>query len=241
MMIESNEGLDYSELARKYLKRSKGVGGDGLIVMDGRSMKFYNPDGSKVPFCGNGTRVFFYYLYLLGEVEKEDEIETEAGKVRLTYKEKNLVSVEMPEVNVEKSTEEGVLVRCGVPHLIRTVNDIDKVAVEEEGERLSQLLGNGNNVDWVEKNDNTLKIRTFERGVNGETLSCASGIASVSFYILESMKKKECSIETPGGEFHAFINERNRIQLTGGVNILFRGEIFEKEENWEIKEILKKG
>ena len=224
---------DYSSLCSRLLDRNYGVGGDGLVVMNGKKMIFYNPDGSNVPFCGNAVRVFFRLLYLQGKVKKEDEVQTEAGIVRLIYNDNDTVSALMPEVSILEEKDNGVIVKCGVPHYVIPTENVEDIDVDSEGENLSNAIPGRNNVDWFREKEGSVFMRVFERGVEGETLSCSSGIASVSFYIMEKTGRDELDVKTIGGKFKTVRESENRLWLTGEANIVFKGEMPEGENSWE--------
>lgn len=238
VLVYHNESYDYSNIALRILRRRFSVGGDGLIVMDGKRMRFFNPDGIEVPFCGNGVRVFFYLLYIEGRVEGEDTIMTGAGDITLKYEDYGKVSALMPKVEIGEKSEDGVMVYCGVPHLVINVEDVNNVDAESEGLRLSSLVPGGNNVDWVSREEDTLAVRTYERGVLGETLSCASGIAAASYFLMEDTGKEQFRIKTKGGDFEVIRRKdsQGRLLLTGDVKITFKGSIPEKEDYWQRKE-----
>jgi diaminopimelate epimerase len=231
-------GLDYSKIASRILKRRYGIGGDGLVVMNGKKMKFYNPDGSNVPFCGNAVRVFFRLLYLQGKVKKEDEVETEAGIVRLIYNDDDTVSALMPPVSILERREEGAIVKCGVPHFVIPTQDVEELDVQREGEKLSNAIPGRNNVDWFREKDGFVFVRVFERGVEGETLSCASGVASVSFFVMEETGREKLEVKTVGGEFKTRRESNNRLWLTGEASIVFKGIVPEGENSWRKKDLL---
>jgi diaminopimelate epimerase len=231
-------GYDYSEIASRILKRRYGVGGDGLVVMDGKKMKFYNPDGSNVPFCGNAVRVFFRLLYLQGKVKKEDEVETEASIVRLICNDDQTVSALMPGVSILERREKGAIVKCGVPHFVILTPNVEEIDVQKEGELLSNSIPGRNNVDWFREKNGSVFMRVFERGVEGETLSCASGVASVSFFVMEETGRKELEVKTLGGEFKTKRERENRLWLTGEANIVFIGKVPEGENLWKKKDLL---
>jgi diaminopimelate epimerase len=231
-------GYDYSSLCSRLLDRNYGVGGDGLVVMDGKKMIFYNPDGSNVPFCGNAVRVFFRLLYLQGKVKKEDEVETEAGIVRLIYNDNDTVSALMPEVSIPEEKDNGAIVKCGVPHYVIPTENVEELDVDSEGKKLSNTIPGRNNVDWFREKEGSVFMRVFERGVEGETLSCSSGIASVSFYIMKKTGKDKLDVKTIGGKFNTVRESENRLWLTGEANIVFKGEMPEGENSWEKRNLL---
>jgi diaminopimelate epimerase len=231
-------GYDYAALCPRLLKRNFGVGGDGLVVMDGKKMIFYNPDGSNVPFCGNAIRVFFRLLYLQGKVGKEDELETEAGPVRLIYNDNDTVSALMPEVNILERRENGAIVRCGVPHYVIPTGNVERLDVNGLGAEFADAIPGRNNVDWFREEEGSVFMRVFERGVEGETLSCSSGITSVSFFVMEETGREKLKVKTIGGNFETVREGSNRLWLTGEANIVFRGKMPEGENSWEKKDLV---
>ncbi|MCK4528930.1 diaminopimelate epimerase [candidate division WOR-3 bacterium] len=232
ILISHKDRYNYSEIACRFLKRRFGVGGDGLIVMDDNRMRFFNPDGTEVSFCGNGVRVFFYLRYLQGKVKETGRVMTGAGPVNLKYEGNRMISIEMPEIDIKEKTEEGTIVYCGVPHLIIACDDVNNIDVESDGKRLSAILNNGSNVDWVSCKGDTLYIRTYERGVFTETLSCGSGIASASFLFMKQTGKGRFDIIAKGGDFITELNSQDKIILKGEVDITFKGSILEEEDKW---------
>lgn len=235
ILTEFKGSIDYSELAKRFLRRRFGVGGDGLIVYEGRQMVFYNPDGRKVAFCGNGVRVLFYLLYLMKRVEKKATIQTDSGPVELEYNGDNSVSTIMPDVEIRKNIGGKNIVVCGVPHLLIEKDNVENINIGE-GKELSRTLEGGNNVDWYSIKNDIVNIRTYERGVEGETLSCASGIASVAYFLMERTGREELEIVARGGEFQVERYDDNKVKLTGETSLVFKGFIPEKEEFWIKKE-----
>ena len=232
-------GYNYTSLCSRLLNRNYGVGGDGLVVMDGKKMIFYNPDGSNVPFCGNAVRVFFRLLYSQGKAEKEDELETEAGKVRMVYNnDDDTISALMPEIDILEKRNNGAIVECGVPHYVIPVKNVEELDVNGEGAKLSNAIPGRNNVDWFREENGSVFMRVFERGVEGETLSCSSGIASVSFFIMEETGRNELRVKTIGGDFKTARESDNRLWLTGKANIVFKGEMPEGENSWKKRDLL---
>ena len=231
-------GFDYASLCPRILDRRYGIGGDGLVVMDGKKIIFYNPDGSNVPFCGNAIRVFFRLLYLQGRVGKEDELETEAGMVRLIYNDNDTVSALMPPISILEERENGVIVICGVPHYVIPTENVEDLDVEVEGAKLSNAISGRNNVDWFRENDGSVFMRVFERGVEAETLSCSSGIASMSFFVMEETGRDKLKVKTIGGEFETVRERSNRLWLTGEANIVFKGKVPEGENFWQKKDLV---
>jgi len=217
VIIES--GLHKENFIRSILNRHFGIGGDGLITYKENRMVFYNPDGNRVPYCGNGTRILFFYLYKNGTMDKRGIIKTDAGDFFCELVSENKVRTEMPECKILKEN----IIECGVPHLIIPVGSLEEIDVENEGKNRSYAIKGRTNVNWVkEGNEGLLYMRTFERGVEGETLSCGSGVASVGFWYIMKKGFRSIKIETKGGTFKVE-KLRGKIFLTGEVDLPFSG------------------
>ncbi|MEJ2354812.1 MAG: hypothetical protein P8Y62_02785, partial [candidate division WOR-3 bacterium] len=176
--------------------------------------------------------------YLQGKVKKEDEVETEAGIVRLIYNDNDTVSALMPEVSIPEEKDNGAIVKCGVPHYVIPTENVEELDVDSEGKKLSNTIPGRNNVDWFREKEGSVFMRVFERGVEGETLSCSSGLASVSFYIMKKTGKDKLDVKTIGGKFNTVRESENRLWLTGEANIVFKGEMPEGENSWEKRNLL---
>ncbi|MBT1248430.1 MULTISPECIES: diaminopimelate epimerase [unclassified Thermosipho (in: thermotogales)] len=181
---------------------------DGIYYMD-----YFNKDGSRAPFCGNGARVFFYYL----QNEKKENVSkflTDAGLVfGKIYNGKILIKMPKPSIAQKIKIEDfsGYLLKVGVPHFVTFVDNVDKIMINNIGKKLRKKLNA--NINFVQKlSKNTIKVRTFERGVEGETLSCGSG-STASAIILNENKVK---VITKGGILYVHILN-DGFYLEGGV------------------------
>ncbi|MBO8160019.1 MAG: diaminopimelate epimerase [Thermosipho sp. (in: Bacteria)] len=195
---------------------------DGGIFVEKHNEKFFmdyfNNDGKRATFCGNGARTFLYYIKKSGYVDDETVyFETYAGTItgKLTP---TGVMIKMPEPSnyklIEINNYKGFLITVGVPHFVTIVKNVEEIDVNKIGKLLRNKLNA--NVNFVEiiKN-NFLKIRTFERGVERETLACGSG-STASAYVLNKSKLKKIYIQTKGGVLIVhFLN--NHLYLEGGV------------------------
>lgn len=197
VLVRAEEvGLDDpGALARRVCPRSGGVGVDGLVLVRGLDvdlvrLRFFNPDGSEFSTCGNGTRCAARYAVDRGLVEGPElglvtdagEVRARAGdEVRLEYRVSALGATVEREVEVPYGggTRRGWLVQVGTPHLVLPVDRLPGEAFAELAGaiRHAPTLGaEGANVDVVALGGGDAgEIRTFERGVEGETLACGSG------------------------------------------------------------------
>jgi len=175
---------DRSELAKKLCDRQNGVGADGLIVLVPHDTldfewEFYNSDGSYAAMCGNGSRAAAHYAYNNDLCDKNLKFLSGAGVIGCKV-DNDIVETELTKPNLIKDyfTEEGyewILIDTGVPHLVAIVEDITKF--DKEVARKMRFKYNAN-VNFAKFEDGVLKVRTYERGVEDETLACGTGMCA---------------------------------------------------------------
>jgi diaminopimelate epimerase len=234
---------DRSELAKELCHRQDGVGSDGLIVLLPNEKKagaydfewqFYNSDGSHADMCGNGSRACAHYAFNNALAPQHMKFLTGAGVIAAVVEDNTpqsaMVESELtpPQVIDTEITFNGHswwLLNTGVPHLVRYTENIAVFDIEEARE-LRYVYNANVNVMYIE-GDN-LKVRTYERGVEDETLACGTGM-SACFYRAYSEKKVKNNIEvypTSGDTLYLGYN---------GKTITFKGRVkrtFETE--WDI-------
>lgn len=228
-------------LARVLCDRRLGVGADGLLVMTrhGRSIRldYWNADGSSA-FCGNGSRCAALWASARGWIKgKELEIQTNRGPLtaRLTAKGRAQVSMPAPKdlrlgriLSVAGRPLPVHSVNTGVPHAVVFVPDIDKIDVDGLGRKLRfhPALGReGANVDFVEISRDVLFVRTYERGVEAETLACGTGIVAASFVSrVLGFGGSPVKVKTRGGETLSVSFDQGP-RLEGPGRIVFAGEV----------------
>lgn len=176
---------DYSSLAKQLCHRQEGIGADGLIVLipnDDYDFEwlFYNSDGSVADMCGNGTRACAHYAFNNDLATSRLSFLTGAGKIECTVEE-DIVETLMPKPNVLKEPfeENGMqwyMIDTGVPHLVTIVEDLNSY----DKELSSQMRHKYNaNINYAKVNDDgTINVRTYERGVEDETLACGTGMVA---------------------------------------------------------------
>lgn len=194
--------FDVPALARGFCRRGLSVGSDGLILLEASKrarfrMRVYNPDGSEAAMCGNGGRCAARFAFLKVIAGRQMTIEIQSGAVQAEVLPDGSVRLEMPlrpvspksvSLELDGRSVGGYLVDAGVPHLVVFVRDIASTPVESLGRRLRShpsLGAGGANVDFVgpAEPDGTVAVRTFERGVEGETLACGTGAAAVAWLL----------------------------------------------------------
>lgn len=181
-----------SEWVKKICARRFSVGADGVILIQNdpdKSIdfmwKFYNSDGSEAEMCGNGARCASRIAYELGVAGKKLAFRTKAGIIRAEILAHDRVKVYMSDPKdltcsvTPVGLPEGGFVDSGVPHMVYPVENVAKCNLEELGSKTRYhnfFNPNGTNVDFIEIIDkHSIKMRTYERGVEGETLACGTG------------------------------------------------------------------
>ena len=216
--------------------RHFGIGADGFMeVLSSNkydfAMKYYNADGKEGTMCGNGGRCIVMHAYKQGIIKQKTTFEAIDGEHRATV-ENNAVILKMNDVFTYEKRDNSLIVDTGSPHLVKFVKNLKEYPVEKEGARIrySSEFPNGINVNFVEMVDNKLMMRTYERGVEAETLSCGTGTVAVSiasFLFLEV--KSPVTIHAPGGVLEVSFNYTNKgftdIFLKGPAQFVFEGKI----------------
>jgi diaminopimelate epimerase len=216
--------------------RRFGVGADGLILIKNHAavdfeMDYYNADGSQ-SFCGNGSRCAQAYAKALGIIKGQSTFLAIDGMHKGRSAGNNFAT-QMGDVDQVQQLGKDYFVDTGSPHYIRYVEDVDAVDIYKEGKEIrysEPYREKGTNVNFVSEHDNYLKVRTYERGVEGETFSCGTGVTAVviSFLYKNKMQLNAVKIMTVGGELHIELNkvsdqEYKDIWLVGPAVEVFSG------------------
>ena len=235
-------------LIQSICDRKKGVGADGLILLENDdeldfSMIYFNADGSESGFCGNGSRCITHLANYLNIINKNalfnaiDGVhESKIINGKISVKMNDLLKSEIFKYNDKYNT---TFIDTGSPHLIRLYENIDKIDIVKEARELKLKYSeytDGLNINFCEISDSKIKLRTYERGVEDETLSCGTGaVASAVFlkdYGLVSHDKIEILMK--GGLLCVELNKEKNlfsdIWLSGEVNMVFKG-VYNKFES----------
>jgi len=181
----AQEKADRSELARKLCHRQNGVGADGMVVVLPHpkydfEWEFYNADGSYAAMCGNASRAVAHFAHEKG-ICKDGKAEflTGAGVIRATinglYVVSDMVDPDIIRTDIEEDGERWWLIDSGVPHLVAVRDDIDDFDLAQ-ARRLRQKYNA--NVNICRVTDDAMYVRTYERGVEDETLACGTGMVA---------------------------------------------------------------
>ncbi|HZR17792.1 MAG TPA: diaminopimelate epimerase [Verrucomicrobiae bacterium] len=234
----------------KLCDRHRGVGADGVILLvpsrTGKAdwaWEFYNSDGSTGEMCGNGARCFGRYVRKKTGLDRDFTFETEAGIISAAFA-GDLVTVSLTaptgwKLNEKLPLRDGALLvhslNTGVPHAVLFVPDADKAMVLQLGpeiRRHAHFAPKGTNVNFVQVlGPNHIRVRTFERGVEGETLACGTGVtASALISARVHQFASPVRVQVQGGdELQVSFGEKNgefsAVRLTGPADFAFEGTI----------------
>lgn len=220
--------------------RKFGVGSDGLILIENHNkydfnMVFFNPDGSQ-SFCGNGSRCAVRFAYDLGIVKEQMEFISTDGWHEASILDNNDVKLRMNDVsNVEQNTNFDFM-NTGSPHYVAFTQNIFDLDLISKGSKIRyseayKSIG-GTNVNFIEAENDFYNVRTYERGVENETLSCGTGVTAcaLSVGIQKNLSESKIKIKTKGGNLtvdfkKSLENNFTDIWLSGSATFVFDGVI----------------
>jgi len=229
--------------------RHRGVGADGLLMVEPATngadfrMRYYNSDGGEADMCGNGARCFARFTNRLSGPRTDVSFETPAGVITAEFLDE-LVRLGMSEpkdlrlndtIDVEGAQVAVHSVNTGVPHAVVFVEDLGAVDVQRMGAAIryhDHFAPKGTNVNFVKVLDGiTIAIRTYERGVEGETLACGTGVVACAL-ILHELKGvvSPIGVRVKGGDllqvgFEKTAAAYGKVTLTGPADFVFDGQI----------------
>jgi diaminopimelate epimerase len=241
---------------REICRQHTGIGADGLLMIENTPeadfrMRFYNSDGFEADMCVNGSRCICYLAKHLGLIG--DEFTFLAGdglhpglilpgsgvKIRVLIKPVNDERTFPVDFKLPDSLYFKRFLNTGVPHVVLEAGNLSDAPVKEIGALLrfhAYYQPEGTNVNFVQVVSKNrpfgLKMRTFERGVDAETMSCGTGAtaAALSFFPAAADEKSDVRVETPGGHLLvSFTGRRGEIFLEGPVKIVYKGTYFKEE------------
>ncbi len=223
-------------LVARLCDRRFGIGADGLILLENDAaadfkMVYYNADGLEGSMCGNGGRCITAFAHYLKIVSEEASFIASDGLHHASIS-RDIVKLKMNDVANIKEKSQAVFLNTGSPHHVQLVTDLENYDVFKEGRRLRYgIYGqSGSNINFVEQQGkDVFAVRTYERGVEDETLSCGTGVTAVALAMhrLGKTAHKQITIQTKGGELHiGFENGAegySDIYLEGPAKQVFKG------------------
>jgi len=249
---EKNLPLKEADLARELCQRRFSIGADGLLLLEHSSqgndfrMRIFNPDGSEAEMCGNGARCLARFARKEGITGEHMAFETLAGRMEAEVKDnEDEVKLKMPDPTdirfhirlcLDGDAYEVHYLNTGVPHLVLPVEGLESVAVNELGRKLryhKEFFPQGANVDFIEvESKHSLSLRTYERGVEKETLACGTGAvaSAIVAFSLGKVARPPIEVRTRGKEilrihFQSSSSEITGVYLEGKAKFICEGDI----------------
>jgi diaminopimelate epimerase len=226
--------------------RRFGVGADGLILLNRPKergtdfeMQYFNADGFEGSMCGNGGRCIVAFAQRLGIIDKETVFSGIDGlhkaKILVQTGNKIEISIQMKDVLEVDLFDDGYFLNTGSPHVVKFVDNVRAINMEE-GRKIRHDLrfANGTNVNFAEvQNEHTIFVRTYERGVEDETLSCGTGVTAAAIaFAKQNNTLLEVNVLTRGGKFYVHFNHKGnkffQVYLQGETCFVFEGVLFKK-------------
>lgn len=244
----SHSELSLSDVAKQLCERKLSVGADGLLLVEDSAkadfkMRIFNPDGSEVEMCGNGSRCTALYALENNIAPKDMKIETKAGvidaevvglRVKLHLTDPKDVKLNT-KLKIGKKVYKIHFINTGVPHVVIFLDNLDKIDIENLGSKIryhKRFKPEGTNANFVKVlNPKEIKIRTYERGVEAETYACGTGaVASAVVLSLIYESKPHIDVNTKSGEvlrvyFDIKGNNVKNVYLEGQTRVVYKGRI----------------
>lgn len=229
-----------TKLIESLCNRRFGIGADGLILLENDNstdfkMVYYNSDGNESSMCGNGGRCLVAFAKSLNVINNEATFIATDGLHNATIDENGIVSLRMKDVNEVKIESDYVFLNTGSPHHVTLVNDLEHFNVKENGAtiRYSDLYGKvGSNVNFVNQlSENHFALRTYERGVEDETLSCGTGATAtaIAMNAIGKTNSNAIDINVEGGKLKVTFEKSEKgfekVFLIGPATFVFEGTI----------------
>ncbi|MBA3900661.1 MAG: diaminopimelate epimerase [Bacteroidetes bacterium] len=225
--------------------RRFGIGADGLMLLQNKTgydfeMIYFNADGNQSSMCGNGGRCIAAFAAYLGIIKDKGTFWAIDGEHPVEIKENKqsemLVSLKMIDVTKIKSGNDYFVLNTGSPHYILFTDNVEQINVIKQGKEIrnsSSFIKEGINVNFVEIKSNSIKMRTYERGVEDETFSCGTGATAAGIAAIFSGKltnTESVQVQVPGGNLKVHFSKTGTegfsdIWLEGPATFVFTGKI----------------
>jgi diaminopimelate epimerase len=228
------------ELIEKICNRRFGVGADGLILLENHiefdfKMVYFTSDGNESSMCGNGGRCLVAFAKSLNIISTKAVFIATDGLHHATILENKNVSLQMKDVDDVKIESDYVFLNTGSPHHVTLIEDLENYDVKTNGAKIrnSDLYGKpGSNVNFVKQlSENHFALRTYERGVEDETLSCGTGATAtaIAMHAIGKTNFNIINLDVQGGKLKVSFEENDakysNVFLEGKATFVFEGEI----------------
>ncbi|MCJ8167536.1 diaminopimelate epimerase [Pontibacter sp. E15-1] len=224
-------------LVKQLCDRRTGVGADGLILLQDHpdydfEMLYYNADGRLGSMCGNGARCTVRFARQLGVIEDVACFLAADGEHQASV-ERDLIQLKMNDVRQVEQIGQDYFLNTGSPHYVRFVDDVQHLNVYEEGRAVrynDRFAAEGTNVNFVERiSEDEIFVRTYERGVEDETLSCGTGVTACALVAGLLGLHSPVKVKTLGGELEVSFEQNGDgfkyIFLNGPAKLVFSGSV----------------
>jgi diaminopimelate epimerase len=226
-----------TDIISQICDRNFGVGSDGIILIENDDefdfkMIYFNADGSQT-FCGNGARCAVAFAKKLHIIDEKTTFLAVDGAHFAELK-NDIVSLQMIDVDTIKVHENTVFIYTGTQHHVEMVLDLENYPVFDHGKKIRNSYQEpGSNVNFVQQlNEHTFRVRTYEKGVENETLACGTGVTAVAIAMHKTKKTTSTTVSLPveGGLLEVSFQEKNGeyrdVFLKGPAEFVFKGSIF---------------
>lgn len=242
VLIDNREGklVLTKEQIKKLCDRRFGVGGDGLMLLNIKEgydfeMKYYNADGRESSMCGNGSRCIVKFAARMGIKKAKYHFIAADGEHDADIDLNGMVKVKMKDVDTVHVEADHYIIDTGSPHYVKFVTDVRRQEVVPEGRTIrnsAEFKEEGINVNFIEPTGKDgIYVRTYERGVEDETLSCGTGVTASALIAAHNENGfNRVEVTTPGGRLSVEFdklgdNHFTNIWLAGPAEFVFKGEI----------------
>ena len=241
VIIDNRDGL-LSQLRTEQVaflcNRKLGIGADGLMMLEEAEgfdfrMVYFNADGKEGSMCGNGGRCLVQFAHDLGIRKVKYLFIAVDGPHDAMIDPTGLIQLKMKDVSDVSENETDLILNTGSPHYIRFVENLDETDVYAEGRKIrynDTYAAEGINVNFVKRTERGIKIRTYERGVEDETLSCGTGATAAAIASSTQRGEQEIPVEVEGGSLAIRFDRTSEksaenIWLIGPATFVFEGMI----------------
>ena len=237
---ERTKGLQLTEsLIAAICDRRFGIGADGLLLLRNHpdfdfQMVYYNADGSRATMCGNGARCLSAFAHKMEAMGPKGRFIADDGPhtAEIIWIEEDIsqVAISMKDATPDDAAPEHVIINTGTPHYVLFVEDIENTDVVTIGRKIRyspQFAPIGTNVNFVQLMPNELIVRTYEKGVEDETLACGTGVTASAMAASLLTGKTSFDVKVKGGNLHVSFDKKDKtftnVVLTGPARLSYSG------------------
>lgn len=230
-----------AEIIANLCDRRFGIGADGLLLLRAAPdydfrMVYFNSDGSRATMCGNGARCLSAFAHKMGAVKTTGSFIADDGPhtTEIIYIEgsETQVAISMKDATPDQYTPEYLFINTGTPHYVLFVDDIKTADVISIGRKIRynpEFAPVGTNVNFVQILPEGIIVRTYEKGVEDETLACGTGVTASAMAASLKTGSTSIPVKVMGGNLHVSFDKKDNtftnVVLTGPARLVYTGEI----------------